>query len=57
MADSAGAEPATAPEARGRLTVRLDARAIAGGIVIAVLFLTAIAAPFIAPHDPLAQDP
>jgi peptide/nickel transport system permease protein len=56
MADSAGAEPATAADARGRLAIRLDARAIAGGIVIAVLFLTAIAAPLIAPHDPLAQD-
>jgi peptide/nickel transport system permease protein len=51
MADIAGA--AAAP---GRRKIRLDARAVAGGIVIGLLFLTALLAPLIAPHNPLDQD-
>jgi peptide/nickel transport system permease protein len=51
MADTAGAAAAPA-----RRKVRLDPRAVAGGIIVAILFLTAIFAPLIAPHDPLEQD-
>ncbi len=39
-----------------RHRVRLDARVIAGGTIVAVLFFTALFAPLLAPHDPLAQD-
>jgi peptide/nickel transport system permease protein len=51
MADTAGAS--TAPAKR---SIRLDPRAFAGGIIVAALFLTAIFAPLVAPHDPLSQD-
>ncbi len=51
MADIAGAAAAPA-----RRKIRLDARAIAGGIIIALLFLTALLAPLLAPHNPLDQD-
>jgi len=51
MADIAGA-----PAAPARRKVRLDPRAIAGGIIVALLFLTALLAPLIAPHNPLDQD-
>jgi peptide/nickel transport system permease protein len=50
MADVAGA--AGPPRRR----IAIDPRAIAGGIIIAALFVTALAAPLLAPHDPLAQD-
>ena len=55
MADAAGAPEAAAPEA-GRQRLRIDARAIAGGTIVVVLFLTALGAPLLAPHNPLAQD-
>lgn len=51
MADIAGAAAAPA-----RRKIRLDARAIAGGIIIGLLFLIALFAPLIAPHNPLDQD-
>jgi ABC-type dipeptide/oligopeptide/nickel transport system permease subunit len=54
MADAAGL-PET-HEARPRRRQPLDLRAVAGGIVVSILFLTALFAPLIAPHDPLAQD-
>jgi ABC-type dipeptide/oligopeptide/nickel transport system permease subunit len=54
MADAAGL-PDTR-EARPRRRQPLDLRAVAGGIVVSILFLTALFAPLIAPHDPLAQD-
>ncbi len=50
MADAAG----TAAPARRRRAI--DPRAVVGGAIVALLFLTAPAAPLIAPHDPLAQD-
>lgn len=48
-------------EAAGTETVRprrlaIDPRAIAGGLIVGALFLVALAAPLLAPHDPLAQD-
>ncbi|HET7714756.1 MAG TPA: ABC transporter permease [Bauldia sp.] len=49
MADVAGARPS-------RRRIAIDPRAAAGGTIIAALFLTALAAPLLAPHDPLAQD-
>jgi len=49
------AEAAVPPDARRRRTA-LDPRAVAGGAVVAILFLVALAAPLLAPHDPLAQD-
>jgi peptide/nickel transport system permease protein len=51
MADIAGV-----PTAPARRKIRLDARAVAGGIIVVLLFLTAILAPLLAPHDPLEQD-
>ena len=39
-----------------RQGIRVDARAVAGGIIVAVLFLTALLAPLLAPHNPLDQD-
>jgi peptide/nickel transport system permease protein len=51
MADLAGAT--TAPAKR---KVSLDARAVAGGIIVGLLFLTALFAPVLAPHDPLDQN-
>ena len=50
------AEASTAAEARRRLAIRLDARVVAGGTIVAILLLTAIAAPLLAPHNPLDQD-
>lgn len=46
-------EPA---DARGRRRFPLDPRAVVGGTAVAILFLTAILAPLLAPHNPLAQD-
>jgi len=54
MADAAGVPEA--PDARGRRRVSLDPRAVAGGTIVAILFLTALLAPLLAPHNPLAQD-
>jgi peptide/nickel transport system permease protein len=51
MADTLGA---TERPRRRRLSI--DPRAIAGGAIVGALFLTALAAPLLAPHDPLAQD-
>ena len=51
MVDTMGA---TERPRRRRLAI--DPRAIAGGIIVAALFFTALAAPLLAPHDPLAQD-
>lgn len=50
------AEASTAAEARRRLAIHLDARVVAGGTIVAILLLTAIAAPLLAPHNPLDQD-
>ncbi|MCB1499850.1 MAG: ABC transporter permease [Bauldia sp.] len=47
-------EATPAADARRRLAV--DPRAIAGGVIVGALFFVAIAAPLLAPHDPLAQD-
>jgi peptide/nickel transport system permease protein len=44
------------PDERRRQRLRIDGRAIAGGILIAILFATAILAPLLAPHDPREQD-
>jgi peptide/nickel transport system permease protein len=38
------------------LAIHLDARVVAGGTIVAILLLTAIAAPLLAPHNPLDQD-
>jgi ABC-type dipeptide/oligopeptide/nickel transport system permease subunit len=51
MADTAGIA-----ERPRRRRLAIDPRAIAGGAIVAALFLTALAAPLLAPHDPLAQD-
>jgi ABC-type dipeptide/oligopeptide/nickel transport system permease subunit len=50
------AETAGAAEGRSRHGIRVDARTIAGGIIIGILFLTALFAPLLAPHNPLDQD-
>src|SRR5665213_2608119 len=50
------AETTAAADARRRLAIRLDARVVAGGTIVAILLLTAIAAPLLAPHNPLDQD-
>ncbi len=59
MAESVGApegsEPLTAGD-RQRRPVRPDARVFIGGAIVAILFLTALFAPLLAPHDPLDQD-
>ncbi len=49
------ADAAAATDARRR-PIAVDPRAVAGGIIVAFLFVVAIAAPLLAPHDPLAQD-
>ncbi len=49
------ADAAAADDPRHR-RIALDPRAIAGGLIVGGLFLVALAAPLIAPHDPLAQD-
>ena len=49
MADTASAE-----ERRAR--IRLDARSIVGGTIVGAVFLAALFAPVLAPHDPLEQD-
>jgi peptide/nickel transport system permease protein len=61
MADAAnaseGSGAAAAPVADTRRRgIRLDGRTITGGIIVAILFLTALLAPVLAPHDPLRQD-
>ena len=54
MVDAAGVpEPA---DARRRRRLPLDPRAVAGGTIVAILFLSALFAPLLAPHNPLAQD-
>jgi len=50
------AETTAAADARRRPAIQLDPRVIAGGTIVAILLLTAIAAPLIAPHNPLDQD-
>ena len=55
MADSAAIPPAEAADTR-KQRIHLDSRVIAGGSIVAILFLTALFAPLLAPHDPLAQD-
>jgi len=61
MVDAANAPEVSASgtmavaEARRR-RIRVDARAVAGGMIVVVLFLTALSAPLITPHNPLAQD-
>jgi ABC-type dipeptide/oligopeptide/nickel transport system permease subunit len=50
------AEVAASGDQRARHRIRIDARAIAGGIIVAILFLTALLAPLLAPHNPLDQD-
>jgi peptide/nickel transport system permease protein len=49
------ADAAATGDARER-RIAVDPRAVAGGIIVALLFVVAIAAPLLAPHDPLAQD-
>ena len=49
------ADAAAATDAR-RHPIAVDPRVVAGGIIVAFLFVVAIAAPLLAPHDPLAQD-
>jgi ABC-type dipeptide/oligopeptide/nickel transport system permease subunit len=59
MDESAGVPEASddlAADDRRRRPVRFDARVMIGGAIVAVLFLTALFAPFLAPHDPLDQD-
>jgi peptide/nickel transport system permease protein len=59
MAESVGAPEGSEPLAAGdrrRRPVRPDARVLIGGAIVAVLFLTALFAPLLAPHDPLDQD-
>ena len=48
------AEAAPAEERRAR--IRLDARSIVGGAIVGLVFLAALCAPLLAPHDPLDQD-
>ncbi len=50
------AETVGVAERPRRRRLAIDPRAIAGGVIVAALFLTALAAPLLAPHDPLAQD-
>ncbi|HEY5082096.1 MAG TPA: ABC transporter permease [Bauldia sp.] len=50
------AETSPTAEGRRRLAIRIDARVVAGGTIVAILLLTAIAAPLLAPHNPLDQD-
>jgi len=51
------AEPATpAAPAPRRASHPIDARLVAGAVVIGALVLVALFAPLIAPHDPLEQD-
>jgi ABC-type dipeptide/oligopeptide/nickel transport system permease subunit len=47
-------EAATESVRRRRLAI--DPRAVAGGLIVGTLFIVALAAPLLAPHDPLAQD-
>ena len=47
---------AAAPSDPRRRRLAIDPRAIVGGAIVAALFLVALAAPLLAPHDPLAQD-
>jgi peptide/nickel transport system permease protein len=59
MAEGVGAPEGSEPLAAGdrhRRPVRPDARVLIGGAIVAVLFLTALFAPLLAPHDPLDQD-
>lgn len=51
MVDAAGSA-----EASRRRRLSIDPRAVVGGAIVATLFLTALAAPLLAPHNPLAQD-
>ena len=39
-----------------RRRLAIDPRAIVGGAIVVALFVVALAAPLLAPHDPLAQD-
>ena len=49
-------ETASVADRPPRRRLAIDPRAIAGGAIVAALFATALAAPLLAPHDPLAQD-
>jgi peptide/nickel transport system permease protein len=50
------AETVGMTERPNRRRLAIDPRAVAGGAIVAALFATALAAPLLAPHDPLAQD-
>ena len=54
MAEAAATPPPDA--ARPRTRLHLDPRIVAGGIIVGALFLTALFAPLLAPHNPLRQD-
>jgi ABC-type dipeptide/oligopeptide/nickel transport system permease subunit len=59
MAESVSAPDSSEPLDAGdrrRRPVRPDARVLIGGAIVAILFLTALFAPLLAPHDPLDQD-
>jgi ABC-type dipeptide/oligopeptide/nickel transport system permease subunit len=49
-------ETAGIAERPRRRRLAIDPRAIVGGAIVTALFFTALAAPLLAPHDPLAQD-
>ncbi len=56
---SVGLEPLAHAQSQRSLAwrrLRQDQFAIAGGVIVLVTFLLALAAPLVAPHDPLAQD-
>ncbi|HZP21350.1 MAG TPA: ABC transporter permease [Bauldia sp.] len=53
---AAGAGGPTRPDERRRERVRIDARAVAGGVIVFIVLAAALLAPWLAPHDPLEQD-
>ena len=46
---------AALPDAR-RAHLRFDAKSVVGGAIVAIVFLAALLAPLLSPHDPLDQD-
>src|SRR5437764_993421 len=56
MADVVASTAARAPRLRRVGVVRGGTRLAVGGVLVAVLLLTALLSPIIAPHDPLEQD-